>query len=173
MDDFLDEIGSELGATMQLQSSFWSGHTRLRLWRFLNVCKQFQIKPYGMCCRCWINLKVVADQCSYNLREKDAEKERRERGAEKEPEGKRRRKEQQDYFHSHLLKCKKTQWRYSSSSQLHKTASERSCQTMFHTKCSALLSCWAAAQFSVTNCSLVKEIGHFNVQRPGSRGRKA
>lgn len=75
-------------------------------------------------------------------------KEERERGAEQEPEGKKLRKEQQDYFHSHLLKCKKTQCCYSSSSQLHKTVSERSCQTMFHTKCSALLSHWAAAQFS-------------------------
>lgn len=67
-------------------------------------------------------------------------KEERERGAEQEPGGKKLRKEQQDYFHSHLLKCKKTQCCYSSSSQLHKTVSERSCQTMFHTKCSALLS---------------------------------
>lgn len=75
----------------------------------------------------------------HNLREERCRKENeRERGAEKEPEGKKRRKEQQDYFHSHLLKCKKTQWRFSSSSQLHKTMSQRSCQTMFHTKCSAL-----------------------------------
>lgn len=33
------------------------------------------------------------------------------------------------------------------------------------------LSCCAILR--VTNCSLVKEIGHFNVQRSGSRGRKA
>lgn len=122
---------------------------------------------------CYINLKVVADQCSYNLREKDAEKKRRERGAEKEPEGKKRRKKQQDYFHSHLLKYKKTQWGYSSSSQLHKTVREKLSNYVSHKVLGPIIPLSCCAILRVTNCSLVKEIGHFNVQRTGSRRRKA
>lgn len=68
--------------------------------------------------------------------------------------------------------CEKTQWCYSSC-QLHHTGGAKLSNYVSHKVLGSIIPLSRRTICRVTNCSLVKEIGRFNVQRTGSGGRRA
>lgn len=158
----------------QIRSSFWSGHSSQRWTKLHLICckrpwsKQLGVKPEGISRRCWWNRKVVA----FTIREKRMWARKREK--EEPRRSNRERNEERDsgITFLHLLECEKTQWCYSSS-QLHKTVRAKLSNYVSHKVLRPIIPLSHCTIPRVTNCSLVKEIGHFNVRRTGSAGRQA